>query len=353
MKVNIKKILKILLIIVGIIIVLLVAFLLYVFINHKLNSSKELKYLANYDTGKIINIDGKEVNYKIFNEDNTKNTIILMGGSGVTDLSLSFYPLAREINAKIILINRPGYGSSSDSKDKADIEYIVNFYRNVLKKLNITDKIILMPHSISGMYAMYWAQLNPSEIAGIIGLDIGSPYLYVENSVSSLANKITYLGSKVGIHRFIYKEGSANTAIKNYDIYEDEYFKAIWYMNMINPYSKFNLSEENLIKDNAYKVINNMNDNYYQIKKLYIIADSISGEYYEKYEKENLYNYYKNEENVKKYITNIKTNQEKEVKSLSLDNNTSFTYVEGSHALYYYPSRKLIENINQFLESEL
>lgn len=353
MKANIKKILKVLLIVVGILAILLIVFLLYAFINHKVNSSKELKYLANYDIGKIINVDGKEVNYKIFNEDNTKNTILLMGGSGVTDLSLSFYPLAREINARIILINRPGYGSSSDTKDKANIEYIVNFYRNVLKKLNVTDKIILMPHSISGMYAMYWAQLNPSEVEGIIGLDIGSPYLYTEDSNDNFTNKMTYLGSKIGIHRFIYKEGSANTAIKNYDIYEDDYFKAIWYMNMINPYSKFNLSEENLIKENAKKVINNMNDNYHKIKKLYIIANSISGEYYEKYEKENLYNYYKNEENVKKYIDNMKINQDKEIKSLAIDDNTKFTYVEGPHALYYYPSHKLVENINQFLENEL
>lgn len=351
MREKLKRCLKLLFKIIIIIIICIIIFFIYSYTKHKINSNQELNYIKNFDTGKIIDVDSQKVNYKIFNEENTEKTIVLMSGSGATDLSLSFEPLANNINAKIILINRPGYGFSDDTNKKADIDYIVNFYRNVLKKLNVSDKIILMPHSISGIYSMYWAEVYPSEIESIIGLDIGSPYIYVNQNNSFLTNNISYFGSKLGIHRFIYKMGNSTSAIKNYNIYQDDYFKAIWYMNMINPYSKFNLSEENLIKKNANKVIKNMNNNYHNIKKLYIIANYISGSYYEDYEKNDLLDYYKSEEEIKKYIEKVKENQEEEKKSLSIDNNTTLVQVEGPHLLYYYPTDKLIKTINDFISA--
>lgn len=350
MKTNLKKVLATILKLFLLIIAIIIIFLFYSFITHQIKIKNEMKYLENYNTGKIIKINNKKVNYKIFNEDNNLNTILLMSASGATDLSLSFEPLAKNINAKIILINRPGYGYTEDSNKDANIEYIVYFYRNVLKELDIKDNIYLMPQSISGMYAMYWTEFFPNEIKGIIGLDIGSPYMYLDNLTNNFSNFISYLGSKLGIHRFIYKKDNSNTVIRNYDIYSNDVFQAIWNMNMINPYSKFNLSEENLIKENANKVIKNMNDNYYNMKKLYIIATSISGNFYEKYEKENLINYYKNENKVKEHIESLKKYQEKEIKSLSLDENTSFVTVEGPHLLYYYPTDLLVNSINEFLK---
>lgn len=208
-----------------------------------------------------------------------------------------------------------------------------------------------MPHSISGMYAMYWAEKFPNEIKSIIGLDIGSPFLYLESSPSTFSNNISYLGSKLGLHRFIYKQESSNTAIKNYNVYQDNYFQAIWYMNMINPYSKFNLSEENLINKNAKTVSDNINDNYHNIPKLYIIANSFKGKFYEQYEKENLTKYYKDEKSIKQYINNITEYQRKEIESLNLDNNTTFKEVEGPHAIYYYPTAELSQLINSFLSN--
>ncbi len=346
MKKNLKNILKMLLLIIMIVLILQFG----IFIHHKVKSRQELAYLKKYDTGKIITINGQKINYKIFNETNNEHTILLMGGSGVTDLSLSFEPLSQKINAKIILINRPGYGFSDDSNKKATVDYIVDFYRKALKELNINEKIILMPHSLSGMYAMYWSEMFSNEIERIIGLDIGSPYMYQNDSNNYFFNYISYLGSKLGIHRLIYKMGEANTAIKNYNIYSNDYFKAIWYMNMKNPYSKFNLSEESLIKENANTVIKNMNTNYHNIQKLYIIANYISGNYYEQFEKKNLENYYKNKEDIEKYIMNVIDYQKKEEKTLQMDSNTSIVSVEGPHLLYYYPTEQLANLINDFLE---
>lgn len=272
-----------------------------------------------------------------------------MSGSGVTDLTLSFNKLANMLNTKIILINRPGYGKSSDTSKKADIDFIVDYYHNTLKKLNIADKYILMPHSISGIYAMYWKEKYPLEVDAIIGLDIGSINLYLENDNNNTSNHLSFIGSKLGLHRFIYNKD--NSAIKNYNIYNEDYFKAIWNMNMINPYSRFNLSEENLLFKNALKAQKSSSANYYNMKKLFIVADNISGYFYQEYEKDNLLKYYKTNTKVDEYIKSIKQFQEKEKNNLQMDANTKITFVSGPHAIYYYPTKSLSDIINDFLGS--
>lgn len=103
-----KKLFKSISMILIILLTLIIIILLYSFLNHKIKTNQELTYLKKYDLGQTIEIDSQKVNYKIFNENNNQNTIILMGGLGTTDLALSFVPLAKTINAKIILINRPG-----------------------------------------------------------------------------------------------------------------------------------------------------------------------------------------------------------------------------------------------------
>ncbi len=150
-------------------------FLFGSFINHRIQITKEEEFLANYNTGEIVEIDGKKVNYKIFNADKSNKTLVLMPGLNVQNLALLFKPLADKIDAKIVLINRPGYAFSEDTGHEADINYIVEYHRKVLKTIGIDETVILMPHSISGIYAMYWAEKCPDQGEGIIALDIVSP----------------------------------------------------------------------------------------------------------------------------------------------------------------------------------
>lgn len=49
-----------------IVFIILIIFLLGSFINHKIKTYIERKYLENYDLGKIIEINNLKVNYKIF-----------------------------------------------------------------------------------------------------------------------------------------------------------------------------------------------------------------------------------------------------------------------------------------------
>ena len=114
-----------------------------------------------------------------------------MSGYGINDLSLSFKTLADKLNAKIILINRPGYGYSTDTNNEVTIDYIVEYYKSVLKHIGINKKVVLIPYSISGMYAMYWIEKYLDEIESMIALDVGSPQSFIEpNNRVTVFNKL-------------------------------------------------------------------------------------------------------------------------------------------------------------------
>ena len=65
---------------------------------------------------------------------------------------------------------------------------------------------ILVPHSLSGIEAIYWAQKYPSEVKGIIALDIGLPNQYVTHKigmVDSLTIKGMNILTKIGFQRLV------------------------------------------------------------------------------------------------------------------------------------------------------
>jgi pimeloyl-ACP methyl ester carboxylesterase len=58
-----------------------------------------------------------------------------------------------------------------------------------------------MPHSISGMYAMYWIEKYPDEVESMIALDITPPKTYLESPQNNFYNSLMYVGSRLGFHR--------------------------------------------------------------------------------------------------------------------------------------------------------
>lgn len=313
-------------------------------------TNKEKKELEKYDIGKIIEVDDYKVNYKIFNEHNNENIIVLMSGHASSDLSLSFEPLAKNINAKIILINRPGYAYSEDTNEEAKIDYIVDYYRKVLNKLNINDQVILMPHSVSGMYAMYWIEEYPNEIESMIALDVTPPKTYLDTTENSFYNSLMYVGSELGFYRqtWLLNILGIDNNTYNYGYYTENDIIGMKYLLNKTPYSKFMYSEGNLIKKNAKIVLEQINDEYKNKSKLFIQANYISGDFYEKYFKSELISYY-GVEGANQYVREMQNYIEEQRELLNLDSNSSFEIVEAPHNIYTYPTEQLINYINEFI----
>ncbi|MED4587550.1 alpha/beta fold hydrolase [Priestia flexa] len=72
---------------------------------------------------------------------------------------------------KVVVVEPFGYGWSDFTESERSVENIVEEVRNPLKKADIQGPYILMSHSVSGIYAMYYANHYPDEVEAIVGID--------------------------------------------------------------------------------------------------------------------------------------------------------------------------------------
>ena len=79
---------------------------------------------------------------------------------------------------KVVVVESFGYGWSDITEKERTVENIVEEIRTALKKANIEGPYILMPHSISGIYSMYYANKYPKEVKAIIGNDPTFPKVW-------------------------------------------------------------------------------------------------------------------------------------------------------------------------------
>lgn len=92
---------------------------------------------------------------------------------GTTAPALDFEPLVNELSKdnKVVVVEPFGYGWSDITNKKRTVENSVSEMREALQKSNIKGPYILMPHSVSGVYSMYYANKYPDEVKAVIGID--------------------------------------------------------------------------------------------------------------------------------------------------------------------------------------
>lgn len=111
-----------------------------------------------------------------------KKTIVLLSGLGTVNPIKDFDKLSDELSRrfKVVTIECFGYGESDDTIKMRTSENIIEEVRAALKELDIVPPYILMPHSISGIYSLWYAKNYPDEVEAIVGIDISKPNLQKE-----------------------------------------------------------------------------------------------------------------------------------------------------------------------------
>lgn len=129
---------------------------------------------------KEINIDNKIMRALSKGEGN--KTIVLLSGFSTEDPLEDFKPLVDKLSAdfKVIVIEYFGYGQSSITQDDRSNKVMVEEIRKVLKELNVKPPYILMPHSMSGLYCLYYSKIYPEEVLAIVGIDMSLPQKMLE-----------------------------------------------------------------------------------------------------------------------------------------------------------------------------
>jgi len=202
-----------------------------VFSFHKFKENKETLLLEN-NTGKLIDFNGKKIN--IYSEGQDGETFVFMAGSAVAAPMYELKSLYRHFSKenKIAVVERAGYGYSDVFNDDRDIDVIVEQTREALIKSGNKPPYILVPHSISGIEAIYWAQKYPKEVKAIVALDIGLPSQYIKHPVGFVEKAFMKAGtilSALGFQR-LFPSLAYNEAVLEKDFLtskEKSIFKAI------------------------------------------------------------------------------------------------------------------------------
>src|SRR5699024_538721 len=245
-----KRFKRLMLIILTGIISIFVLILSVSFINHKIQLSKEEELFV--PTGQLVEINSHQMH--VYTEGNGKETLVFMSGGGTSSPVLDFKSLYSLLSDKyrIVVVEKAGYGFSEVTDIDRDIDTILAETREALIKCGILGPYILLPHSMSGIEALRWAQVYPNEIKAIIGLDMAVPEAYENIDINMFQVRLEALVAKTGLTRWI-PSLSKSDAIKYGNLTDEEkkLYKVIFYRRTL---TKDMINEINNIKANAQKV---------------------------------------------------------------------------------------------------
>lgn len=187
--------------IVLIIMIVIVAFLVLVYVNHRVQSKKEEKTLT--PMGQLVTVDGHDM--CVYSGGTGDVTLVFLSGGGTCAPILDFQSLDSLLldNYKVAVVERFGYGFSDVTDKSRRLDSVLEDTRQALKEAGCEAPYVLCPHSMSGLEALYWAQTYPDEVQAIIGLDMAVPEYYVDMKVNMPMLKLTGAAARIGLTRLI------------------------------------------------------------------------------------------------------------------------------------------------------
>lgn len=158
MKVNIKKLL-------GIFFVVIIFILAFIYAFNKYQRWQEARKYP--PIGEMVDINGHKIH--IYSEGEGKETLVFLAGWSTSSPIWDFKALYSQFSDRycIVVVERSGCGYSETSESPRDIDTVLEESRFALKQTGETGPYILVPHSVSGLEAIYWAQKYPNEVRAI------------------------------------------------------------------------------------------------------------------------------------------------------------------------------------------
>ncbi len=156
-------------------------------------------------SGQLVDLGGYRVHVYTEGEREDTPPLVFLSGSATVAPAYDFKALYRLLSDeyRIAVVEKAGYGYSDILDLDRDIDSLVNELRRALAGADIKGPYLLLPHSLSGLEALYWAQEFPEEVAGIIGLDMAVPSAYDDFDFAKVEQrmKLGALSVKLGLLR--------------------------------------------------------------------------------------------------------------------------------------------------------
>lgn len=233
----------------NILLIVTAIFFIWIIFNQIMIAYEQNKYPP---LGQLVEVDGEKMH--VYTKGEGENTIVLLSGAGTAAPALDYEPLMNEMakNNRIVVVETFGYGWSDTTNKERTVENIVEEIRDALNKANIEGPYILMPHSVSGIYSMYYANKYPDEIKAIIGIDCTLPQVveYFDESAPTMPRYLSVL-APTGIARLaVYMNPEEYLPNADKGTYSDDNLK------ITKSISARNLGNKNIVAE-----VNEMNHN--------------------------------------------------------------------------------------------
>lgn len=202
--------------------------------------------------GEMVDLGDYKVHVYSEGDESKELTLVFLSGSGtvapVYDFKVLYSLLTDEYRAAVV--EKAGYGYSDIVVVERDINSVLSELRSALTKAGIQGPYILIPHSMSGLEALYWAQKYPDEVKGIVGIDMAVPDSYDDFDFKQI-DRMKFLGklsTKLGLTRIpgLYPLSKLSLTDK-----ETEQQVLLMHRNALNPVF---ISEGEYIFENAQTV---------------------------------------------------------------------------------------------------
>jgi len=172
--------------------------------------------------GTMVDVGGHQLHVFSAGPRSNVPSLVLLAGSATIDPVYNFKPLWSLLSNQfhVVVVEEAGYGYSDIYDTPRDAASKLADLRQALTLAGESGPYILVPHSMSGIEALYWAQTYPDEVKGIVGLDMAVPDSYDDYNFSAfgfqakirLAQAASWLGLLRigGVYPLYTKDLSAN-----------------------------------------------------------------------------------------------------------------------------------------------
>lgn len=208
----------------------LALFIMMIAIYHHIMLNIEKNKIAQIGT--LVEVDGYHMNVYVEGErSDNEAAIVLLPQSGnaspIHDYKILYTKLTDEY--QVAVVEKFGYGYSEISGLPRDVATLVEEDRKALSSAGVSAPYVLMPHSMSALEAIYWADTYPEEVEKIIGLDMAVPDNYTKSNFALI--KFLRILTKLGMHRI-----SAFYPVNRRGLTDGEYEqnKLLVYKNSLN-----------------------------------------------------------------------------------------------------------------------
>lgn len=227
-----KRLLKV----IGILMIALLAFIGILAVYNQIAIKAEADNIV--PNGEIVDLGNYSVHVYSEGDANAAPTLVFMSGSATVAPVYDFKALYSLLSDdyRIAVVEKAGYGYSDIVEIDRDVATMVEEVRNALNGVGINKPYVLLPHSMSGLEAIYWAQNYPDEVSGIIGIDMSVPDAYADGALNQrITRRMMTLGRltvKLGLLRIpgIYPLNEA--PLTDEEVIQQ---KLLMYRNAVNP----------------------------------------------------------------------------------------------------------------------